>query len=95
MIEEGSRADKYRNITVQLWTNFAKFGHPTLEASEFGFEWQPLEPIDREQKDFVLKALHLTDPIRMIDQPFEKRIKFWKELFARFGDNYLQLKSSK
>ncbi|KAL1401614.1 hypothetical protein pipiens_006469 [Culex pipiens pipiens] len=95
MIEDGSRADEYRAITVQLWTNFAKFGHPTPEPSEVGFEWQPLEPIDCDQEEFVLKALHLTDPIRMIEQPFEKRIQFWKKLFARFGDNYLHLESNK
>lgn len=94
-LEEGCPAEEYRNVTVQLWTNFAKFGRPTPESCELGFEWQPLEPIDCDQKEFVMNALHLTDSIRMIEQPFEKRINFWKELFDRFGDNYLRLESNK
>ncbi|XP_053683154.1 para-nitrobenzyl esterase-like [Sabethes cyaneus] len=84
-----SDAIKFRQITIQLWTNFAKFANPTPTKEQIGCIWCPVQPIDVKQKDYPLQVLNLADPVEMVFNPFEARVDFWKQLFAKFGGNYL------
>ncbi|KAH1000894.1 hypothetical protein HUJ04_013165 [Dendroctonus ponderosae] len=40
--ERGSVEDRYMRIFVDLWTNFAQFGNPTVDDS-LGVSWSPIE----------------------------------------------------
>ncbi|GAB0095021.1 Carboxylic ester hydrolase [Sergentomyia squamirostris] len=54
-VEEESEAFKVRATMCRLWTNFAKYGHPTPpEDTTLSFKWTPVEaaPAKGERMDF-------------------------------------------
>lgn len=91
-VEAGTQADKLRNVMCRLWTNFAKCGDPTPPSdSELGFSWKPTVAAERD--DFVMDALDLSaESIRMVEGPFRERIQFWRNLFAKYGGDILDMK---
>uniref|UniRef100_A0A3F2YWM5 Carboxylic ester hydrolase n=1 Tax=Anopheles epiroticus TaxID=199890 RepID=A0A3F2YWM5_9DIPT len=87
-VEAGSSADQARTLMCRLWTNFAKFGRPTPEGDEVGFQWDPLPPTSSGEP-FVLRALDLNNQVEVIENPMHERIQFWKSLAERFNPNLL------
>ncbi|XP_050073000.1 uncharacterized protein LOC126561097 [Anopheles maculipalpis] len=86
--EPGSGPDQARTLLCRLWTNFAKFGSPTPEVDDVGFQWDPLPPT-ASGEPFVLHALELNDQVEVVENPMQDRIQFWKSLAERFNPNLL------
>ncbi|XP_055608909.1 acetylcholinesterase-like [Uranotaenia lowii] len=88
------RARKFRATVCQLWTNFAKYGKPLLsDDGSLAFMWEPVEPLKSNGDEFPLQALELGDSIRMVQQPMGERLKFWKQLFTKYGGQFLEHRS--
>uniref|UniRef100_A0A182T2N9 carboxylesterase n=1 Tax=Anopheles maculatus TaxID=74869 RepID=A0A182T2N9_9DIPT len=87
-VEPGSAPDLARTLLCRLWTNFAKFGSPTPEGEDVGFQWDPLPPT-ASGEPFVLRALDLNDRVEVVENPLHDRIQFWKSLAERFNPNLL------
>ncbi|XP_053663733.1 uncharacterized protein LOC128712892 [Anopheles marshallii] len=87
-VEPGSGPDLARTLLCRLWTNFAKFGCPTPDGDEVGFQWEPLPPT-ASGEPFVLRGVDLNDQVEIVENPLHDRIQFWKSLAARFNPNLL------
>jgi carboxylesterase type B len=63
------------NIMTTFLANFAHTGEPLLpqEPSVFAGLWQPVQPHN-------VQFLQLNKEIKMIPQPFKKRLKFWRQV---------------
>uniref|UniRef100_A0A8W7P0T7 Carboxylic ester hydrolase n=1 Tax=Anopheles coluzzii TaxID=1518534 RepID=A0A8W7P0T7_ANOCL len=85
-VEAGSVADQGRTLLCRLWTNFAKFGQPTPEGDDVGFQWDPLPPTAAGEP-FVLRALDLNEQVQVVENPMQERIQFWRSLAERFNPN--------
>ncbi|XP_035917686.1 uncharacterized protein LOC118514712 [Anopheles stephensi] len=87
-VEPGSGPDLARTLLCRLWTNFAKFGNPTPDGDDVGFQWEPLPPTAAGEP-FVLRALDLNEQVEVVENPLHERIQFWKSLAERFNPNLL------
>uniref|UniRef100_A0A182TUY4 Carboxylic ester hydrolase n=1 Tax=Anopheles melas TaxID=34690 RepID=A0A182TUY4_9DIPT len=85
-VEAGSVADQGRTLLCRLWTNFAKYGQPTPEGEDVGFQWDPLPPTAAGEP-FVLRALDLNEQVQVVENPMQERIQFWRSLAERFNPN--------
>uniref|UniRef100_A0A182MFK7 Carboxylic ester hydrolase n=1 Tax=Anopheles culicifacies TaxID=139723 RepID=A0A182MFK7_9DIPT len=87
-VEPGSGPERARTLLCRLWTNFAKFGCPTPNGDDVGFQWEPLPPT-ASGEPFVLRAVDLNDQVAVVENLLHERIQFWKSLAARFNPNLL------
>lgn len=94
-VDVDSREYNFRKAMCQMWTNFAKCGNPTPKEDQFGISWTPVEKIDPDQEKYNVSALELNENLRMMDYPFGQRVDFWKQLFNKYGGNYLKHRSLK
>ncbi|XP_055624037.1 acetylcholinesterase-like [Toxorhynchites rutilus septentrionalis] len=74
---------KVRDFFVKVITNFAKFGDPTPDGSMLGFTWEAIQPVDRNSEHFNLKCLEITQSPRMVQNPHQDRMKFWRNLIRK------------
>ncbi|XP_053603713.1 juvenile hormone esterase [Plodia interpunctella] len=62
---------------VKMWTNFAKYGHPTPEEDPlFQVTWSPVENNNR------LNYLNIGYDLTVGRNPFHDRMKFWDEVHS-------------
>ncbi|XP_030749275.1 esterase FE4-like [Sitophilus oryzae] len=84
-IQPGSVEDKSWRRMVKLWTNFAKYGNPTPNASDLGVVWTP---VDLSQWNL----LHIENSgLTMKSNTETRTIEFWADLYhqSRNTINYL------
>ncbi|ENN79424.1 hypothetical protein YQE_04068, partial [Dendroctonus ponderosae] len=72
--ERGSVEDRYMRIFVDLWTNFAQFGNPTVDDS-LGVSWSPIE----RKKE--LRLLDIGQPLAVKHIPEIDRINLWRQIY--------------
>ncbi|XP_062708045.1 acetylcholinesterase-like [Aedes albopictus] len=80
---------KVRNHFVRLWTNFAKYGHPTPTERD-----QPAWPVAVRQpcadsKDFNLTYLDINTEVRVEQNPDKQRHDFWRNMIALYKSDLL------
>ncbi|XP_055845451.1 esterase B1-like [Episyrphus balteatus] len=65
----------------KLWTNFAKYSNPTptIDKETGGCIWEPVPKCD-SWENMTIKTLILDKEIRMMDNPDEDRLAFWRDL---------------
>ncbi|CAK1585684.1 unnamed protein product [Parnassius mnemosyne] len=63
------------NVT-KLWTNFAKYGHPTPDDS-FGFKWTPYT-LDEQA------YLEINENLTMGTRPDKDEVDFWENIYREF-----------
>ncbi|XP_055527210.1 uncharacterized protein LOC129719825 [Wyeomyia smithii] len=85
-IKDGSKADQMRKLMCKLWTNFAKTSDPTPEGFVGGFRWEPY------RSSSSLNCLQLAEQVRMVDNPYNERLLFWKQLYNRYNRSFLRPK---
>ncbi|CAH1162921.1 unnamed protein product [Phaedon cochleariae] len=78
-VPKGSREDKTIRTFVELWTNFAASGNPTLSSSTRGksnLEWKPME-------SGKIHLLDIGDEPKLVTNPESERsrIEFWEGIF--------------
>ncbi|XP_060536974.1 uncharacterized protein LOC132708568 [Cylas formicarius] len=64
-----------RNL-VKMWTNFAKYGAPTLDSSLV--DWQPVKSPNE------LPCLKIDENLSLVQNPFQKSVELWQELFSNY-----------
>lgn len=57
-----------------MWTNFAKFGNPTLNKKELGVLWEPVGDLEN------IKTLIIGEELKMETNPDKDRVEFWKSI---------------
>lgn len=71
-------AKSMQNV-VKLWTNFAKYGHPTPKRDEFGLTWKPVE-------EGALNFLNIgTEGLELSVNPYSDRMAFWEKLHQDYA----------
>ncbi|XP_053689293.1 esterase B1-like isoform X4 [Sabethes cyaneus] len=88
-IKDGSKADQMRKLMCKLWTNFAKTNDPTPESCDLGFRWVPYRSASDEH---CVNCLQLADQVRMVENPYNERLLFWKSLYSRYNRSFLKPK---
>lgn len=79
-IVEGSKEAQTVKRMINMWTNFAKCGNPTPEGNNLGVAWTPA---NRDEHIY----LDIGEELVMKKDPFDKRNKFWDEIFAEHCSN--------
>lgn len=86
--DQTDRSFQMRQKMCRMWTNFAKYGNPTPDTdTSLPIKWKP---IDNDSSDN--NCLLIDDEIKMIKNPDEHRVKFWKHIYETYNDNYLNPK---
>uniref|UniRef100_A0A1B0EWG9 Carboxylic ester hydrolase n=1 Tax=Lutzomyia longipalpis TaxID=7200 RepID=A0A1B0EWG9_LUTLO len=86
-VDEGAEAFKIRATMCRMWTNFAKYGHPTPpHDTTLPFKWTPVAPVGTTG-EYRLNALEIDHEIRMIVDPEKERMDFWRQQFKLWNDN--------
>ncbi|KXJ71544.1 hypothetical protein RP20_CCG020306 [Aedes albopictus] len=80
---------KVRNHFVRLWTNFAKYGHPTPTEHD-----QPAWPVavrqpSADSKEFHLTYLDINTEVRVEENPDKQRHDFWRNMIALYKSDLL------
>lgn len=80
-IVKGSEEDRYVQIFVKLWTNFAKYGNPTPEVDE-SFNSVIWKPVSKGNLDayFVIDK-----DVRMEENQEKDRVEFWQNVFDKYS----------
>ncbi|XP_055857560.1 juvenile hormone esterase-like [Episyrphus balteatus] len=65
----------------KLWTNFAKYSNPTptIDQQFGGCIWEPVPKCD-SWENMNIKTLIIDKELRMMDNPDEERMAFWRNL---------------
>lgn len=85
-------------IMCKLWTNYAKYGDPTPDATVAGadqlpFKWLPVGWVDKRTTAPVdIDYLKIDKRIEMCRNPDSERIDFWKEQYRRWNGDFLKPK---
>lgn len=62
----------YSNLLVKLWTNFAKYGHPTPSTdSIISIKWEPVKTAN-------LEYYHIGGGVHVSSNLYPERMRFWK-----------------
>lgn len=86
--DKENRSVLMRRNMCRMWTNFAKYGNPTPETdTSLPIKWTP---VDHNSLD--KNCLYIGDEIKMIKNPDEDRVNFWKRIYETYNDNYLNPK---
>ncbi|XP_030753701.1 esterase B1-like [Sitophilus oryzae] len=75
-IEADSTEDISLRNVLKLWTNFAKYGDPTPDETEFGITWKPT-------KARQLNVLNIGSELSLSVNPENKRLELWRELYSQ------------
>ncbi|XP_055837765.1 carboxylic ester hydrolase isoform X2 [Episyrphus balteatus] len=81
------RDTKMVKTMCRLWANFAKHGNPTPgggDADLINCNWEQVKKIDNDEK-FVLNAFIIDEKQKMIDNPDEERIEFWRSVYRKYN----------
>ncbi|ODM99012.1 Venom carboxylesterase-6 [Orchesella cincta] len=63
---------------INLWVSFAETGVPDARRAEEPVTWNPIRSDNPGLRDVSLKRLRLDKTFAIIDEPFFRRIQFWK-----------------
>lgn len=77
IIDLNSVEFKHIEIVTKLWTDFAKYGNPTIDNS-FGALWTPYSLENQEYLD-------LGNELKSGNAPDEDEIQFWENLLTEYG----------
>ncbi|XP_055837312.1 juvenile hormone esterase-like [Episyrphus balteatus] len=74
-------AQKMVVTLCKLWTNFAKYNNPTptIDQQFGGCIWEPVPKCD-SWENMTIKTFIIDKEIRMMDNPDEERMTFWRNL---------------
>lgn len=72
--------------TCAMWTNFAKYGDPTPDSSNFGVRWKPVDQLQSDNEEFNLNYLEIDDELINAVNPDSERIEFWKKVYDDFNN---------
>uniref|UniRef100_A0A336L6Y7 CSON005915 protein n=1 Tax=Culicoides sonorensis TaxID=179676 RepID=A0A336L6Y7_CULSO len=83
-VPEDSEAGIMRRKMCRMWANFAKVGNPTPENNECdllgNLKWNPVKSYQNaENEEFQLNCLDINTDCKMIQDPFKKRMDFWRK----------------
>ncbi|XP_063704824.1 juvenile hormone esterase-like [Culicoides brevitarsis] len=93
-----SEAGIMRRKMCRMWTNFAKYSDPTPKNEGKcdllrDFKWEPVKShIGKDNEEFTLDCLDINKELRMIKNPFKKRMDFWREVYGKYNRGFLKPK---
>ncbi|KFB51091.1 AGAP006727-PA-like protein [Anopheles sinensis] len=91
-VKPDTEAAQVRRLMCRLWTNFAKYGHPTPpEDKSLPFRWDPVDKI-APNEPFRLKCLDINREPKMMVDPAKERIDFWRGVYRRWNEDFLKVK---
>ncbi|XP_050094049.1 uncharacterized protein LOC126576787 [Anopheles aquasalis] len=80
---------RVRRYMCRMWTNFAKYGHPTPSHDEsLPFHWDPVPMIDPEAPGYRLPYLKITAEPHMAIDPHRERMAFWREVYRKYNGGF-------
>lgn len=80
---------KVRNNLVRLWTNFAKYGHPT-PANSIPVAWPvAVESRVPQSNDFSLNYLEIDSELQVKQNPGKQSHDFWRTLISKYQPDLL------
>lgn len=83
-----SEEEKVRRTFIQLWTSFAKYGEPALDAAKPA-EWLPVQSYPGHQDYFQLDYLNIGVQTRMLQNHCQQRLAFWRQSIIKYKKNFL------
>lgn len=75
-----NEANKVRDIMCDLWTSFARYGHPTPLTLKYHIKWDPVQ-----NTDFPALQIKATGSEMKIDPEKRRRVAFWKEICQKYS----------
>ncbi|XP_037947250.1 esterase B1-like isoform X1 [Teleopsis dalmanni] len=72
----------FANKLCQLWTNFAKYGNPTINGT---INWKPVRSPKTEDSEFELDYLSIDKQFEMKKNPEENRMNFWRKIYQNYN----------
>ncbi|XP_037041278.1 esterase E4 isoform X1 [Bradysia coprophila] len=89
---EKSVSTRVASEMCKMWTNFAKYGEPTPSTeTSLSVKWDPVQPAKDGEK-FVLDYLEIDERSRMLTDPDNDRITFWRNLYEKWNGGFLKPK---
>lgn len=98
VVSPESEAGRMRQKMCRMWTNFAKYSHPTPDDKTCDvlgdFKWEPVKSFRGAPKDeeFTLDCLDINKELKMIRDPFKKRMDFWRDVYGKYNNGFLKPK---
>ncbi|XP_058123887.1 juvenile hormone esterase [Anopheles coustani] len=91
-VQPDTEAAQVRRVMCRLWTNFAKYGHPTpADDKSLPFRWDPVDKIPPNEP-FRLKCLNINRQPQMMVDPAKERIDFWRGVYRKWNEDFLKVK---
>nr|QCC89017.1 carboxylesterase 2 [Meteorus pulchricornis] len=81
--ESGSNDAEITDEMVEMWTNFAKKGNPSVTMKTAKIEWEPMGEDE--------KYLDINQNVGMKNSLFKERVTLWANLYSDILDNYVKL----
>uniref|UniRef100_A0A182QBC1 Carboxylesterase type B domain-containing protein n=1 Tax=Anopheles farauti TaxID=69004 RepID=A0A182QBC1_9DIPT len=94
-VKQDTEAGRVRQLMCRLWTNFAKYGHPTPpQDRSLPCHWEPVDKVSAStaKAPFQLKCLDISAEPKMIMNPAKERIDFWRDVYRRWNEDFLKVK---
>jgi Carboxylesterase family len=83
-------------MMCRFWTNFAKHGDPTPnDDKSHSVKWNYARSIDRDafNEDVIIDYLKIdNDEVKMYKNMYKERIDFWRGVYAKYNQSYLNPK---
>jgi acetylcholinesterase len=77
----------------RMWTNFAKYGNPTPSSdTTLPCQWTTVQKIEENSKDFTLDCLRIDKDLKMVQNPDNARMQFWRGIFEKWNESFLKPK---
>lgn len=90
-VDRSSKSFEVRDKMTRMWTQFAKTGNPNMDDDNI--RWSPVKHQTTDSgNNVILDALDIGDKIEMVAGPDKERVKFWRELFAKYNGGFLRPK---
>lgn len=92
-----SEAGLMRRKMCRMWTNFAKYSNPTPAEKKCellgNFKWEPVKSHKGlDKQEFNLDCLDINKELKMIRNPFKKRMDFWRDVYGKYNKGFLKPK---
>uniref|UniRef100_A0A182SFL0 COesterase domain-containing protein n=1 Tax=Anopheles maculatus TaxID=74869 RepID=A0A182SFL0_9DIPT len=96
-VKPDSEAGRVRQLMCRMWTNFAKYGHPTpvADRNNLPCQWEPVDKVSPGTDGsvpFRLKCLDIGAETKMIMDPAKERIDYWRSVYKRWNEDFLKVK---
>ncbi|CAG4966483.1 unnamed protein product [Parnassius apollo] len=72
-----NKDNEFIDKITTLWTNFAKYGHPTPKKTDLKFKWTPS---NKKQ----INVLHINEEFKIGTMPNPKAYNLWKYIYERY-----------